>query len=82
MTTASLKDPSDLVDVAGRSDKVQLTIPGAKISSAAGLMRGHGTYLEGDSLYSSLAGVVVQTNKLVRVKPVRSRFSLAFPHLN
>lgn len=36
-------------------------------------MRGHGTYLEGESLLSSLAGVVMQTNKLIRVKPVKSR---------
>ncbi|KAF7635017.1 hypothetical protein Mgra_00005615 [Meloidogyne graminicola] len=67
------QDYNNYADTSGRS-RLQLTVPGALISSAKGLMRGHGTYLEGESLLSSLAGVVMQTNKLIRVKPVRSRY--------
>lgn len=64
----------DQAGFAGTSDRVQLTVPGALIGSATGLMRGHGTYLQEDSLYSSLSGAIVQTNKLIRVKPVKSRY--------
>nr|CAD2173980.1 unnamed protein product [Meloidogyne enterolobii] len=67
------QDSNNYADTSGRS-RLQLTVPGAVISSAKGLMRGHGTYLEGESLLSSLAGVVMQTNKLIRVKPVKSRY--------
>lgn len=86
----NFKDSNNYADTSGRS-RLQLTVPGAVISSAKGflklifcknkvifwsLMRGHGTYLEGESLLSSLAGVVMQTNKLIRVKPVKSRLGI------
>ncbi|KAI0242880.1 hypothetical protein LSAT2_010817 [Lamellibrachia satsuma] len=38
-------------------------------------MRGHGTYMEDDKLYASVAGVVERVNKLICVKPVKSRYS-------
>jgi exosome complex component RRP4 len=65
------------MEVSGRIQS-QLTVPGAKIGSAVGLMRGHGTYLDGDTLCSSLAGLIVQTNKLIRVKPVKNRLCFIF----
>lgn len=37
--------------------------------------RGHGTYLKGDKLYSSVAGVLDRVNKLVSVKALRCRYS-------
>ena len=41
-------------------------------------MRGHGTYLdpEADNLIASVVGAIVQTNKLIRVKPVKSRWDI------
>ncbi|CAJ0952563.1 unnamed protein product, partial [Mesorhabditis belari] len=38
-------------------------------------MRGHGTYLRGDELYSSLAGAVRQVNRLINVQSVKQRYS-------
>uniref|UniRef100_A0A183CFG1 Ribosomal RNA-processing protein 4 n=1 Tax=Globodera pallida TaxID=36090 RepID=A0A183CFG1_GLOPA len=55
-------------------NQLQLTVPGALICPAVGLMRGHGTFLQENALHSSLAGAVIQTNKLIRVKPVKSRY--------
>lgn len=37
--------------------------------------RGHGTYMVGSDLHASVAGVVEQVNKLVCVKPVKSRYN-------
>lgn len=37
--------------------------------------RGHGTYLKGDKLYSSVSGVLDRVNKLVSVKALRCRYS-------
>jgi len=39
-----------------------------------GFMRGHGSYAEGVNLVASVAGSVEQVNKLVRVKPVKTRY--------
>ena len=36
---------------------------------------GHGTYVSGEELVASLAGVVERVNKLVSVRPVRSRYT-------
>lgn len=38
-------------------------------------MRGHGTFLDnsGERILSSLSGAILQTNKLLRVRPVKSR---------
>lgn len=42
----------------------------------AGLIfRGHGTYLRDDKLFSSVAGALERVNKLLTVKPARSRYS-------
>jgi exosome complex component RRP4 len=35
--------------------------------------RGHGTYLEDDILYSSVAGITDQVNKLLRVNTAKPR---------
>lgn len=69
----SFQDTSDFAD-ASNPGQLQLTVPGALISSATGLLRGHGTYLQEESLYASLPGTIVQTNKLIRVKPIKSRY--------
>src|SRR5258708_13662365 len=48
------------------------------VSFQVGLMlmiceRGHGTYIENEEVVASLAGVVSRVNKLVTVKPLKSR---------
>lgn len=37
-------------------------------------LRGHGTYMEDDILKASVAGVVEQVNKLIFVRPLKSRY--------
>lgn len=38
------------------------------------LLRGHGTYVQDDKVISSVTGRVERVNKLVSVRPLRSRF--------
>lgn len=37
--------------------------------------RGHGTYMQDDCLYASVAGVVERVNQLISVKPLKSRYN-------
>ena len=39
-----------------------------------GTCRGHGTYTCDGKLYASVAGVVERVNKLICVKPLKSRY--------
>lgn len=48
--------------------------PGQLVTLQADVMRGHGTFVEEGQLYSSLAGRVVQVNKLVTVVAHKSRY--------
>ena len=41
--------------------------------------RGHGTYSVDGKLLASVAGVVERVNKLIYVKPLKSRYSQAIP---
>jgi exosome complex component RRP4 len=36
--------------------------------------RGHGTYVDNDEVIASVAGVVERVNKLVTVRPLRTRY--------
>ena len=47
-----------------------LVIPGERLRSAEGLLRGHGTYEENGILYASIAGVVEVVDKLIYVRPL------------
>ena len=38
------------------------------------LFRGHGTYMQDDCLYASVAGVVERVNQLISVRPLKSRY--------
>ena len=38
-------------------------------------MRGHGTYMQQDDLFASVAGVVERVNKLIIVTPVKTRYN-------
>ncbi|CAG9575615.1 unnamed protein product [Danaus chrysippus] len=48
--------------------------PGEVITGMQDFMRGHGTYAEDDSLKSSVAGVMQKVNKLICVRPLKSRY--------
>lgn len=39
------------------------------------IFRGHGTYADGDDLKASVAGIIERVNKLVLVRPLKSRYS-------
>jgi exosome complex RNA-binding protein Rrp4 len=38
------------------------------------IFRGHGTYMEEEKLHASVAGVVERVNKLICVKPLKTRY--------
>ena len=57
-----------------------IVTPGERITTDPQWMRGHGTYLSSASLgeqaiTSSLAGIVMRTNKLLSVRPLRARYT-------
>ncbi|XP_048245546.1 exosome complex component RRP4-like [Haliotis cracherodii] len=52
-----------------------LVTPGDVITTDTGFMRGHGTYMEDEKLHSSVAGVVERVNKLICVKPLKTRYN-------
>jgi len=52
-----------------------LVSPGDIITRDTGYMRGHGTYMEQEVLFASVAGVVERVNKLISVTPVKTRYN-------
>lgn len=52
----------------------RLFTPGEVVTSQQGFMKGHGTYVEGDEIKASVAGVMEQVNKLISIKPLKSRY--------
>ncbi|KAK4049524.1 Exosome complex component rrp4 [Microbotryomycetes sp. JL201] len=66
-------DDDDGDDV--RLDRMSmLAMPGQHIADKQEWMRGHGTYVHGDQVVASVAGSVERVNKLVSVKPLRTRY--------
>ncbi|KAG8725662.1 exosome non-catalytic core subunit rrp4 [Ceratobasidium sp. 428] len=57
------------------STSSRLTSPGEMITSSQSFMRGHGTFVEDEQVIASVAGTVERVNKLVSVKPVKSRYT-------
>lgn len=49
--------------------------PGDVITEDTGYMRGHGTYVDGDKLIATVAGVVERVNKLICVRPFKTRYN-------
>uniref|UniRef100_A0A1B6D3W3 Uncharacterized protein n=1 Tax=Clastoptera arizonana TaxID=38151 RepID=A0A1B6D3W3_9HEMI len=49
--------------------------PGEKITNDTGFLRGHGTYKEGEDLKASVAGVMERVNKLILVRPLKTRYN-------
>lgn len=60
----------------GTEDTSKVVVsPGDTITTDGGFMRGHGTYLEDESLMSAVAGVVEKVNKLITVRPLKTRYN-------
>jgi exosome complex component RRP4 len=53
---------------------VQHVMPGDIITSEPAFMRGHGTFVEDNKLIASVSGIVERVNKLVSVRPLKSRY--------
>lgn len=64
---------NDEQDMEATGDHV-VVVPGQIISTQAGFLRGHGTYVENGKLVSSVAGVVEKVNQLISVRPLKSRY--------
>ncbi|ALC42492.1 Rrp4, partial [Drosophila busckii] len=48
--------------------------PGEVLMPESGFMRGHGTFVEDDNIKASVAGVIEKVNKLISVRPLKSRY--------
>eukprot|EP00051_Salpingoeca_urceolata_P023778 m.409013 g.409013 ORF g.409013 m.409013 type:complete len:387 (-) comp20152_c0_seq3:232-1392(-) len=48
--------------------------PGEVITEEQGFMRGHGTFVQDGKLLAAVAGVVERINKVISVRPIRSRY--------
>eukprot|EP00128_Syssomonas_multiformis_P007835 Colp12_sorted_trinity150504_noHs@22811 len=62
-------------EVDGPSKRVHIVTPGEVITKESGYMRGHGTYVVGENLVASVAGIVERVNKLICVRPLRTRYN-------
>uniref|UniRef100_A0A3P9J0C0 Exosome component 2 n=1 Tax=Oryzias latipes TaxID=8090 RepID=A0A3P9J0C0_ORYLA len=56
-------------------DRKDLVVPGDIITSDTGFMRGHGTYVDEEKLTASVAGEVERVDKLICVRPLKTRFN-------
>ncbi|XP_015596772.1 exosome complex component RRP4 [Cephus cinctus] len=66
-------DRTDMNLTAG--ENIGFYTPGQEVSSQTGFMRGHGTYVdEEETLRASVAGVLEKVNKLISVRPLKTRY--------
>lgn len=63
-----------MTDVKSKNKK-KILLPGDEITNDPGFMRGHGTYIQDDKLVSTVAGFFDQINKLISIKPLRTRYN-------
>ncbi|KAI5478947.1 exosome complex component RRP4 [Pseudohyphozyma bogoriensis] len=52
----------------------RVTGPGEVIADAGRWMRGHGTYVQDEKVLASVAGTLERVNKLVSVRPLRTKY--------
>jgi len=57
------------------AEEVKIISPGESITSSRAFMRGHGTFVDGDEVVASVAGVIERVNKLVTVRALRTRYN-------
>jgi exosome complex component RRP4 len=59
-----------------------LVAPGQPITTEPGFLRGHGSFVEeiteGSQLVACVAGQIERVNKLITVKPLKSRYIFLF----
>lgn len=60
--------------VASTREVPRFYTPGEVITGLQDFMRGHGTYTEDDYIKSSVAGTMEKVNKLICVRPLKSRY--------
>eukprot|EP00002_Diphylleia_rotans_P001679 TRINITY_DN1093_c0_g4_i1.p1 TRINITY_DN1093_c0_g4~~TRINITY_DN1093_c0_g4_i1.p1 ORF type:complete len:303 (-),score=62.15 TRINITY_DN1093_c0_g4_i1:99-1007(-) len=53
----------------------KIVSPGEVITSDPAFMGGHGTYMKGTEMIASISGVVEKVNKLISVRPLKSRYN-------
>ncbi|XP_071374448.1 exosome complex component RRP4 isoform X2 [Centroberyx affinis] len=70
-----IRKPVSLTSAFDRKDRKDLVVPGDVITSDTGFMRGHGTYMDEEKLTASVAGEVERVDKLICVKPLKTRFN-------
>ncbi|KAK8794615.1 hypothetical protein WA158_001596 [Blastocystis sp. Blastoise] len=63
----------DLIKEVENTDLV-VVLPGEVITTQQGFLQGHGTYLDNGMLIASCCGIVDRVNKLISVKPLKSRY--------
>ncbi|KAM6496818.1 exosome complex exonuclease rrp4 [Amanita muscaria] len=71
----SVLDDMDFDDAGNDLSDKRLTYPGETLTSSHAFMRGHGTYIENEEVIASVAGIVERVNKLVTVRPLRTRYN-------
>nr|AAM49834.1 GM02257p [Drosophila melanogaster] len=68
-------DRVDWRDLAAQTEEQpRVYTPGEVLMPEAGFMRGHGTFVEDENIKSSVAGVIQKVNKLISVRPLKSRY--------
>lgn len=70
-------DGDDMEVGDGEEDDVRIAVAGTSIASSHVFMKGHGTFLSSnsDEILSSMCGTVERVNKLISVRPARSRYA-------
>ncbi|KAI8373123.1 uncharacterized protein BYT42DRAFT_594884 [Radiomyces spectabilis] len=74
VSTAQLERSNDRMHI--DEDIAHLVNPGETITTDQQFMRGHGTYTDGENtVISSVAGMVERVNKLLSVRPLKTRYT-------
>ncbi|KAM8714004.1 hypothetical protein ACLKA7_014202 [Drosophila subpalustris] len=77
-TNASIDLALDRVDwneLANNQEQLpRIYTPGEVLMPESGFMRGHGTFVEDENIKASVAGVIQKVNKLISVRPLKSRY--------
>ncbi|XP_034479947.1 exosome complex component RRP4 [Drosophila innubila] len=77
-TNASIDLALDRVnwnDLAENQEQLpRIYTPGEVLMPESGFMRGHGTFVEDENIKASVAGVIQKVNKLISVRPLKSRY--------
>ncbi|EPT26985.1 exosome component 2, putative [Toxoplasma gondii ME49] len=73
-SAASLDDRERKSVFSGDIPGLGVVVPGQQIVVEEGCMRGHGTYEKGGKIFAAVCGILEKVNKLVYIRPLRSRY--------